>query len=85
MPIKDLYTSVQKDKQSQPGKPKMFTMPLMEYLAEHKELLRVLKSGSKQELMTEATDQEKELNQCLKDHGMTMADIDESADMDDVK
>jgi len=54
---------------------------LEDFLEEHVELIKILRKGSRDELLKEADDQEKELEGCLKDHGMTMSDVrDENGD-----
>lgn len=70
MSIKQVYNQVEQDKMNAvKGKPSI-SIDLQEYIDEHKELIKVLREGSREELLAEAEDKEEELEQCLADHGL---------------
>ena len=75
MALKKLYDEVKSDKMNQVKSPETYSMDLEDFFEEHVELIKILRSGSRDELLKEADDQEKELEGCLKQHGMTMADV----------
>jgi hypothetical protein len=60
MAIKDIYKEVEKNKVKGP---KVVTMKLCDFVEEHKELIRVLREGSREELLAEAKEQEEELEE----------------------
>lgn len=70
MAIKDLYNEAKANKVDD----KMYSMPLDDYIEEHKKLIKILREGSREELLAEAEDQEDELEECLKEHGMSEDD-----------
>lgn len=51
------------------GKP-MIPMPLDEFIEEHEELIKVLREGTREELLAMAEEQEEELEECKKEHGI---------------
>lgn len=60
MALKTIYNEVQKNKIKDK---KMVYMSLEDFVAEHKDLIRVLKVGSKKELLAEADKQQAELEE----------------------
>jgi len=75
MALKKLYDEAKSDKMNEASGPETYSMPLEDMLEEHVELIKILRSGSRDELLKEADDQEKELEGCLKQHGMKMSDV----------
>jgi aspartate aminotransferase-like enzyme len=69
--LKKVYSNVEKDKKNQVGNKDVYTMPLQEFIDEHKDLIKILREGSREELLAEAEEQEEELEECLKEHGMS--------------
>jgi hypothetical protein len=57
--IKEVYKEVESEKDDS------VTMELKDFIAEHKNLLKILRNGSKKELLAEADSQEKELAKYL--------------------
>jgi hypothetical protein len=54
------------------GKDKsVVTMDIQEFIDEHKNLIEILREGSREELLAEAEEQENELDECMKEHGIT--------------
>lgn len=70
--IKQVYKEVEKDKANAVVDKNTITqtMDLQEFIDEHKELIKVLREGSREELLAEAEDQEEELEEVLKEHGL---------------
>ena len=62
MAIKDLYKEVEKEKKNK-VKPKVVTMEIDDFIEEHKELIRVLREGTKEERLAMADKQEEELSE----------------------
>lgn len=62
MAIKDLYKEVEEEKKNK-VKPKVVTMGIKEFCEEHKELIKVLREGSREELLAMADKQEEELEE----------------------
>lgn len=61
-----MYGQVTKEKKNQVKGPKMAPeMTEKEFVKEHKNLIKVLKSGSRSELDAEAKLQQEELDECL--------------------
>lgn len=77
MPIKDLYKEVESEKKNKVKDSKMYYMPLADFIEEHKCLIKTLREGSREELLAEAEEQEEELEECLKEHGMSEDDAEE--------
>ena len=77
MAIKDVYNEVESEKKNQIKESEMYSMPLSEYIEEHQCLIKTLREGSREELLAEAEEQEEELEECLKEHGMSEDDIEE--------
>ena len=75
MALRKLYDEAKNEKMNQASGPETYSMDLEDFIEEHVELIKILRSGSRDELLKEADDQEKELTGCLKQHGMTMADV----------
>jgi len=73
MSIKKIYSEVESEKKNK-IKEKMAYMSLEEFIKEHKNLIEVLKEGSREELLAEAEKQEDELEKCLKKHGIEEED-----------
>ena len=71
MPIKDLYKEVESEKKNKIKDSKMYSMPLKDFIEEHKCLIKTLREGSREELLAEAEEQEEELEDCLEEHGMS--------------
>jgi len=67
--IKQVYKDVENGKKNQ-VKSDTVTMDLQDFIDEHEELVKILRSGSKEELLKEASDQEKELLEEKKKHGV---------------
>jgi len=60
-------------KESQVNKVKdseIYSMPLNDFIKEHKKLIGILREGSREELLAEAKEQESELEECLEEHGI---------------
>lgn len=70
MSIKNIYNQVENDKKNQVNDSNVVTMDLQEYLDEHKELVKTLREGSREELLAEAEKQEEEMEECMKEHGI---------------
>jgi hypothetical protein len=77
MAIKDLYSEVEKEKTNKVKESSSLSMSKEEFISEHKNLIKVLRSGDKKAQEAEAVKQEKELTDKCGD-GM-----DEEADKDD--
>jgi len=71
MAIKDIYKEIENDKSNTPKGKKKVEMDVEEFIDEHKELIKVLREGSREELLAMAEEQEEELEECLKEHGMS--------------
>jgi uncharacterized protein YqeY len=82
MEIKKLYKEAEMEKKNKVMDKKMYSMPLDKFIKEHKDLVEILREGSREELLAEAERQEEELEKCLKDHGMS-AEEDEEEDDDE--
>lgn len=82
MEIKKLYKEAEMEKKNKVMDKKMHSMPLDEFIEEHTKLPKLLREGSREELLAEANKQEEELEKCLKDHGMS-AEEDEEEDDDE--
>lgn len=61
MAIKDLYKEVETEKKNQVKDSSVITMSREDYISEHKNLIKVLRSGDKKALEAEAAKQEKEM------------------------
>ena len=64
MAIKDLYKEAKKEKENEVDDGVTMTLP--EFIDEHTNLIKILRSGSKKELLAEADKQEKELKKYAK-------------------
>jgi hypothetical protein len=73
MALKDTYKEIEKNK----VKDTSVKMELNDFIEEHTKLVKILRKGDKKELMVEADSQEKELEECLKEHGMEDEDEDD--------
>lgn len=62
MLIKDIYKEVENEKKNKP-KSKVVTMEIEEFCKEHKNLIKILRTGSREELLAEADKQEEELEE----------------------
>lgn len=82
MAIKDLYNEAKSESSNKVKSTDMYEMPLQEFIDEHMELIKTLREGSREELLAEAKDQEDELKECLKEHNLTWADV-ENEDNED--
>ena len=80
MAIKEIYEEVEKDKKNKVKGKEEYSMPLNEFIDEHKKLIKILREGKREELLAEADNQEEELEECLEDHGMS---TEEDSDEDD--
>ena len=60
MAIKDVYNQVEKDKKNE-VKSSNVSIPMDDFIEEHKRLISILRGGDKKAQMTEADAQEKEL------------------------
>lgn len=60
--LKDTYKKVEEDKKKE-IKSKTVTMSIEEFCKEHKNLIKILKEGSREELLAEAEKQEEELEE----------------------
>jgi len=74
--IKEVYKAVEDGKANQVDS-KTYSMPLDEFIDEHKDLIKILREGSREELLTEAQEQEDELEECLKEHGIAEEENDD--------
>lgn len=70
MALKDVYKEVESEKKNKVKGPASYSMPLDEFIEEHKRLIKILREGSREELLAEAKKQEEELEECLEEHGM---------------
>ncbi len=77
MALKDIYKKIENNKKNEVKGKEMYSMPLDEYIEEHKCLIKTLREGSREELLAEAEKQEEELEECLEEHGMSKDDIEE--------
>ena len=59
--IKDIYKEVEEDKSNAPKGREEVKMDKEEYCQEHKDLIRILRTGTREELLAEADRQEEEL------------------------
>jgi hypothetical protein len=66
MALKDTYNEAQKNK----VKDKVVKMTLDDFIEEHVKLVKILKEGSREELLAEAKEQKKELCEYLKEFGI---------------
>ena len=62
MAIKDIYKEVENEKKNE-VKPKVVTMDIDDFIEEHKKLVKLLRTGTKAQLLAEADEQEKELSE----------------------
>jgi hypothetical protein len=83
MAIKDLYKEVENEKMNKVRESEIYSMPLDEFIEEHKCLIKTLREGSREELLAEAEKQEEELEECLKEHGMEADDMDDDEENED--
>jgi uncharacterized protein YqeY len=65
-----LKNETENEKKNKVKEKEVYTMPLEEFIDEHKDLIKILREGSREELLAEADEQESELEECLKEHGM---------------
>ena len=79
--IKEVYSAVEKDKENEPSSG-IYSMPLQDFIDEHTKLIKILREGSRDELLSEANDQEKELKKCLKEHKQEMPSDDDEGEED---
>ena len=70
MALKEVYKEAEKEKENMVKEDTEYSMPLDEFIEEHKKLIKILREGSREELLAEAESQEEELEECLKEHGM---------------
>lgn len=77
--IKEVYSKVEEDKKNKVKEnSNIYKMSLEDFIDEHKRLIKILKEGSREELLAEAKKQEEELEKCLEDHGMSeLEDVEE--------
>lgn len=66
MALNTIYKEVEKEKKNKPKKTSV-SMDLDDFIEEHKCLIKVLREGSREELLTEAKKQEEELEEYLED------------------
>lgn len=78
MSIKNLYNELENNKKNKIKDSNVVTMDLQEYLDEHKDLVKILREGSREELLAEAEEQEEEMEECMKEHGIE--DVSEEED-----
>lgn len=71
MALKNLYKEVEKNKKNRIKDSEIYTMPVSEFIDEHKSLIKILREGSREELLAEANKQEEELEECLEEHGIS--------------
>lgn len=76
MALNKLYKEVEKEKENE-IKNEVYTMPLKDFIEEHRKLVKILREGSREELLAEAEEQCKELKECLEEHGMSEEDEEE--------
>ena len=77
MAIKDVYNQVTKDKENK-VKDSDVSIPLKEFISEHKNLVKILRSGDKKAQEAEAAKQEAELKE---ETGETAEDDESTEDM----
>lgn len=70
MALKDTYKEVEDEKKNKVKEDEVYTMSLDEFVSEHKKLIKVLREGTRAELIAEAKRQEEELKECLEEHEM---------------
>ena len=81
MPIKDLYKEVESEKKNKvKGKEMAPEMSKADFVSEHKNLIKILTSGSQAERNAEAKSQQEELDECLG----TAEETDEPMDAEDI-
>lgn len=61
MEMKDLYKEVETEKKNKVKDSSVITMSREDYISEHKNLIKVLRTGDKKALEAEAEKQEKEM------------------------
>ena len=69
--LNNIYSEVEKARVK--GKD-VVTMDIMEFIDEHEELIKVLKEGTREELLAMAEEQEEEMEECKKEHGIDEED-----------
>lgn len=72
--LKNLYNETENEKKNKVKEKEVYTMPLDEFISEHKDLIKVLREGTRDELLAMAKQQEEELEECLEEHGMSEED-----------
>ena len=64
MGLKNIYSKVEEEKKNKVI-PKIVTIPIKDFIEEHKCLIKTLREGSREELLAEAEKQEEELEEYL--------------------
>lgn len=83
MSIKKIYNQIEEDKQNQVQDDSMeIKMPIDEFVQEHEDLVEILRTGSREELLAEADKQEQELEEKKKEYGITDFEGDNSNEND---
>lgn len=83
MSIKKIYNQIEEDKQNQVQDDSMeIKMPIDEFVQEHEDLVEILRTGSREELLAEADKQEQELEEKKKEYGITDSEGDNSNEND---
>ena len=77
MALKNLYDETENEKKNKVKEKEVYTMPLEEFIDEHRDLIKILREGSREELLAEAEEQEDELEECLKEHGLSEEEDDD--------
>lgn len=63
MALKELYKEKEEEKKNKVSEKKNVTMKLEDFIEEHKKLIKILREGSREELLAEAEKQEEELEE----------------------
>lgn len=74
--IKEVYKEVEKEKDNEVEDNKV-TMKLCDFVKEHQKLPKILREGTREELLAEANEQEEELEKELKSRGLSEEDFEE--------
>lgn len=64
MKLSKLYKEAEEEKKNKPKDTKI-EMEREEFIDEHKKLIKILREGSREELLAEADRQEEELEECI--------------------
>ncbi len=77
MALKDIYKKVEDTKANTPKDGNNVSMDWAEFVDEHLCLIKVLREGSREELLAEAKEQEEELKEKCKEYGVDFNTLEE--------